>query len=144
MWYFISPRTNKYLKGDKTVRATAWGSWKTSSKDKNVRFNSRIVGTIKTLVFNISGTHRTDWVMHEYLLNDDKLAAKGVPQRSHIIIKLFEKSGLGPKIRDDYGAPYLEEEWRSEDEDEDENYLEQDCTEDGQHFGLLLKSFSQY
>ncbi|XP_056697429.1 NAC domain-containing protein 78-like [Spinacia oleracea] len=118
MWYFISPRNRKYQKGDKASRSTPLGSWRILSDDKKVRYNSRIVGTIKTLVFKIHGTERTDWVMHEYMLHDEKLAAKGVVQNSHVINKLFMKSGIGPRVRDDRGAPYLEEEWRSEDEDD--------------------------
>lgn len=64
-------------------RATDCGYWKTTGKDRSVLYNSEVVGWIKTLIFHSGRAprgERTNWVLHEYRLEDKNLADKGVAQ----------------------------------------------------------------
>lgn len=91
-WYFFSPLDRKYASRSRTNRATGKGYWKTTGKDRPVRRGGRVVGMKKTLVFHDGraphGT-RTNWVMHEYRLEDDELARSGIPQVDLDLSRLF-------------------------------------------------------
>nr|CAD1838808.1 unnamed protein product [Ananas comosus var. bracteatus] len=49
-------------------------------------------------------------------MEDEEVAAAGFQQSSYVLCKIFEKSGMGPKIGEQYGALFREEDW---DNDED-------------------------
>lgn len=100
-WYFFCPREKKYARGNRIQRATAGGYWKTTGKDRSVLCSGAVVGWIKTLIFHTGRAphgDRTDWVMHEYRLEDQGLADRGVPLVSHSlplsIIFSFTSSSL--------------------------------------------------
>jgi hypothetical protein len=116
-WYFFSMLDKKYSNGSKTNRATEKGYWKTTGKDREIRNGSRVVGMKKTLVYHKGRAprgERTNWVMHEYRLSDEDLKKAGVPQEAYVLCRIFQKSGTGPKNGEQYGAPYLEEEWEED------------------------------
>ncbi|KAM0856286.1 hypothetical protein ACQ4PT_049222 [Festuca glaucescens] len=113
-WFFFCPRDKKYPKGSRTNRATPNGYWKTSGKDREIVLNSRIVGLKKTLIFHEGKApkgNRTDWVMYEYKMEDESLASAGFSKDAYVLCKIFKKSGLGPRIGEQYGAPFDENEW---------------------------------
>ncbi|CAK8578984.1 unnamed protein product [Lathyrus sativus] len=117
-WYFFCPIGKKYGSGARLNRATEIGFWKATGKDRAVQQNNHTVGMIKTLVFHTGKAprgDRTDWVMHEYRLEDKDLADKGIVQDSYVICRVFQKEGPGPKNGAQYGRPFIEEDW-SDDE----------------------------
>ncbi|KAK9072069.1 hypothetical protein SSX86_008501 [Deinandra increscens subsp. villosa] len=117
-WYFFCPKAKKYSTGCRAKRATETGFWKATGKDREVKYNERIVAKIKTLVYyrgHAGKGERTDWVMHEYRMEDEQLASTGVVQDTYVLCKIFKKSGSGPKNGQQYGAPFNEEDWEEDD-----------------------------
>ncbi|XP_045791345.1 NAC domain-containing protein 17-like [Trifolium pratense] len=113
-WFFFCHRDRKYPNGGRCNRATTHGYWKTTGKDRNVMFNSRLVGVKKTLVFYLGRApngERTDWVMHEYTMDEEELKRCRDVKECYALYKLFKKSGPGPKNGEQYGAPFKEEDW---------------------------------
>ncbi|CAL9095469.1 unnamed protein product [Musa acuminata var. zebrina] len=129
-WYFFSPRDRKYPNGSRSNRATEFGYWKATGKDRTISQNSKATGNKKTLVYyhgRAPKGERTDWVMHEYTLDDQVLLSYDNVQDSYALYKVFMKSGPGPKNGEQYGAPFREEEWV--DEAPDESFKRQDNIE---------------
>ncbi|KAL2554795.1 NAC domain-containing protein 78 [Forsythia ovata] len=116
-WYFFSMLDKKYGNGARTNRATEKGYWKTTGKDRTVYHKSQIVGMKKTLVFHNGRApkgQRSNWVMHEYRLADLELQKAGINQDTIVLCRVFQKSGSGPKNGEQYGAPFMEEEWEDD------------------------------
>ncbi|KAJ8769135.1 hypothetical protein K2173_000910 [Erythroxylum novogranatense] len=118
-WYFFCPIEKKYAGSVRRNRSTDLGCWTTSGKDRKVYHNSVVVGTIRSLIFykgKSPNAERTDWVMHEYKLEGKEWAEKGIAQDMYVLCVIFNKDGLGPKNGAQYGAPFKEEDWDSEEE----------------------------
>ncbi|CAA0838910.1 NAC domain-containing protein 43 [Striga hermonthica] len=80
-WYFFSHKDKKYPTGTRTNRATASGFWKATGRDKVIYGSSRRIGMRKTLVFYTGRAphgRKSDWIMHEYRLDNNSLIASGV------------------------------------------------------------------
>ncbi|KAL8217730.1 hypothetical protein R6Q57_021103 [Mikania cordata] len=72
-WYFFSHKDKKYPTGSRTNRATNMGFWKATGRDKCIRNTFKKIGMRKTLVFyrgRAPHGQKTDWIMHEYRLDD--------------------------------------------------------------------------
>ncbi|KAG6479297.1 hypothetical protein ZIOFF_062760 [Zingiber officinale] len=106
----VNPVVVRVAGQNKALCPSVEGYWKTTGKDRPIRPGPRVVGVKKTLVFHAGraprGT-RTNWVMHEYSLEDEELTKSGISQ-------VFQKSGSGPMNGAQYGAPFLENEWEEE------------------------------
>ncbi|KAJ7537768.1 hypothetical protein O6H91_11G021600 [Diphasiastrum complanatum] len=120
-WYFFSARDKKYANGSRTNRATEAGYWKATGKDRAVKTGSRTVGMKKTLVFykgRAPHGERTDWIMHEYRLEDDG-SGKVKLQDAFVLCRVFKKNGFGPNnpentstsldVKDEVGATTTED-----------------------------------
>ncbi|XP_057963977.1 NAC transcription factor 56 [Malania oleifera] len=80
-WYFFSPRDRKYPNGARPNRAATSGYWKATGTDKPVLTSggTQKVGVKKALVFYGGKPPKgikTNWIMHEYRLADNKLSNK--------------------------------------------------------------------
>nr|XP_027091566.1 NAC domain-containing protein 17-like isoform X1 [Coffea arabica] len=116
-WFFFSPRDRKYPNGARSNRATRYGYWKATGKDRIIACNARDVGVKKTLVYykgRAPSGERTDWVMHEYTLDEEELKRSQAVKDYYALYKVYKKSGPGPKNGEQYGAPFKEEEWDDE------------------------------
>ncbi|XXG66872.1 hypothetical protein AAC387_Pa06g0348 [Persea americana] len=72
-WYFFSHKDKKYPTGTRTNRATAAGFWKATGRDKVIYTSFKRIGMRKTLVFykgRAPHGQKSDWIMHEYRLDD--------------------------------------------------------------------------
>ncbi|KAG0583714.1 hypothetical protein KC19_3G157600 [Ceratodon purpureus] len=110
-WYFYSARDRKYPNGSRTNRATEIGYWKSTGKDRCVK-STRSTGMKKTLVYykgRAPRGERTDWVMHEYRMEDKVYENLTGRQEPYVLARVFKKSGAGPKNGEQYGAPFVEE-----------------------------------
>ncbi|CAL4928719.1 unnamed protein product [Urochloa decumbens] len=106
-WYFFSPRDRKYPNGSRTNRATKSGYWKATGKDRKVNSHRRPVGMKKTLVYyrgRAPHGSRTDWVMHEYRLDERECETDTGLQDAYALCRVFKKTAPGPKIIEHYGA----------------------------------------
>ncbi|KAG8383694.1 hypothetical protein BUALT_Bualt04G0040600 [Buddleja alternifolia] len=104
-WYFFSPRDRKYPNGSRTNRATKAGYWKATGKDRKVSSQTRAVGTKKTLVYyrgRAPHGARTDWVMHEYRLDENECETPSGLQDAYALCRVFKKSLNCPKVVDHY------------------------------------------
>ncbi|EAZ35716.1 hypothetical protein OsJ_20006 [Oryza sativa Japonica Group] len=80
-WYFFSHKDKKYPTGTRTNRATAAGFWKATGRDKAIYSSSNRIGMRKTLVFykgRAPHGQKSDWIMHEYRLDDPSSASASV------------------------------------------------------------------
>ncbi|XP_057765215.1 protein SOMBRERO-like [Salvia miltiorrhiza] len=97
-WYFFSHKDKKYPTGTRTNRATAAGFWKATGRDKAIQMsNSRRIGMRKTLVFYTGRAphgQKTDWIMHEYRLDDDTAPPNEIQEDGWVICRVFKKKNL--------------------------------------------------
>ncbi|CAL5024553.1 unnamed protein product [Urochloa decumbens] len=93
-WYFFSYKDRKYPSGTRTNRATAAGFWKATGRDKPVLSSRpcRVIGMRKTLVFykgRAPNGSKTDWIMHEYRLQDNQHAPP--QEEGWVVCRAFQK-----------------------------------------------------
>ncbi|KAF5741956.1 protein BEARSKIN1 [Tripterygium wilfordii] len=108
-WYFFSHKDRKYPTGSRTNRATNAGFWKATGRDKCIRNSYKKIGMRKTLVFyrgRAPHGHKTDWIMHEYRLEDtdhDDPQAPGT-EDGWVVCRVFKKKNLFKVVGDNEGA----------------------------------------
>ncbi|KAB1212132.1 NAC domain-containing protein 74 [Morella rubra] len=102
-WYFFGPRDRKYPNGFRTNRATRAGYWKSTGKDRRVTCQNRPIGMKKTLVYYRGRAPqgiRTDWVMHEYRLDDKEFEDTSGIQDTYALCRVFKKNGICSEIEE--------------------------------------------
>ncbi|XP_062185497.1 protein BEARSKIN2-like [Phragmites australis] len=93
-WYFFSHKDRKYPTGSRTNRATTAGFWKATGRDKCIRTSYQKIGMRKTLVFyrgRAPHGQKTDWIMHEYRLEDVDDAQGGTSEDGWVACRVFKK-----------------------------------------------------
>ncbi|XP_062153251.1 protein BEARSKIN2 [Alnus glutinosa] len=96
-WYFFSHKDRKYPTGSRTNRATNAGFWKATGRDKCIRNTYKKIGMRKTLVFyrgRAPHGHKTDWIMHEYRLEDGDDPQGNSTEDGWVICRVFKKKNL--------------------------------------------------
>eukprot|EP00250_Pteridium_aquilinum_P024410 c29042_g1_i1 orf=240-1280(-) len=92
-WYFFSHKDKKYPTGTRTNRATTAGFWKATGRDKAVHSSCQRIGMRKTLVFyrgRAPHGKKTDWIMHEYRLEDKDYESKS-HEDGWVVCRVFKK-----------------------------------------------------
>ncbi|CAN6237733.1 unnamed protein product [Urochloa humidicola] len=97
-WYFFSHKDKKYPTGTRTNRATTAGFWKATGRDKAIFLGNagRKIGLRKTLVFYTGRAphgKKTDWIMHEYRLDDDN-AEVPITEDGWVVCRVFKKKSI--------------------------------------------------
>ncbi|XP_040994732.1 NAC domain-containing protein 89-like [Juglans microcarpa x Juglans regia] len=89
-WFFFSPRGRKYANGLQSKRTTELGYWKATGKGRNIKSGPNMIGTKRTLVFHKGRApkgERTEWIMHEYCMNE-------ISQDTLVVCQLRKNSGF--------------------------------------------------
>ncbi|KAK9279219.1 hypothetical protein L1049_012897 [Liquidambar formosana] len=100
-WFFFSPRGRKYPNGSQSKRATEFGYWKATGKERNVKSGPNLIGTKRTLVFHLGRApkgERTEWIMHEYCMD-------GKSQDSLVVCRLKKNSEFRLNETPNWGSP---------------------------------------
>ncbi|TVU46857.1 hypothetical protein EJB05_06429 [Eragrostis curvula] len=116
-WYFYHLKRRKYPTGLRAIRATEAGYWKATGKDREIHHDASsvpvLLGMKKTLVFykgRAPDGVKTDWVMHEYRLDDKgRVPCPAAGSNSHtkkpcssskeewVVCRVFQKSSCARK-----------------------------------------------
>ncbi|XP_062217327.1 NAC domain-containing protein 76-like [Phragmites australis] len=96
--YFFSHEDKKYPTGTRKNRATTAGFWKATGRDKAIFLCNagRRIGLRKTLVFYTGRAphgKKTDWIMHEYRLDDDNVEVP-VTEIGWVVCRVFKKKSI--------------------------------------------------
>ncbi|AEC10750.1 NAC domain-containing protein 43 [Arabidopsis thaliana] len=122
-WYFFSHKDKKYPTGTRTNRATAAGFWKATGRDKIIYSNGRRIGMRKTLVFykgRAPHGQKSDWIMHEYRLDDNIISPEDVTvhevvsiigeasqDEGWVVCRIFKKKNLHKTLNSPVGGASL-------------------------------------
>ncbi|XP_013628148.1 PREDICTED: NAC domain-containing protein 82-like [Brassica oleracea var. oleracea] len=121
-WHFFCPTSDKSCNGSGARnRVAVSGFWKHTGNPKDVTYKEEVVGKRNSFVYyrgmKRSSSTRTNWVMHEYKL-EDRTLEQSVRQDDFVICKIFEKPGTGHMNGSEYGAPFKDEDWIDEEDKE--------------------------
>ncbi|XVF83790.1 hypothetical protein PTKIN_Ptkin16aG0520600 [Pterospermum kingtungense] len=88
-WYFFTPRYRKYKNGSRPDRRAGDGFWKATGACRDIEYKGKVVGSKKTLEFYWGKQPRgdkTNWIMLEYVLNDDTPARESANYKGDMLI----------------------------------------------------------
>uniref|UniRef100_A0A2N9GNL6 NAC domain-containing protein n=1 Tax=Fagus sylvatica TaxID=28930 RepID=A0A2N9GNL6_FAGSY len=97
-WYFFTPRARKYRNGNRPNRAAGDGYWKGIEAERAIISDEEVVvGFGKTLVFyrgKAPKGDKTNWIMHEYRVNDpplDKSSDDDMRLDKWVLCRIYKK-----------------------------------------------------
>ncbi|XP_021900478.1 NAC domain-containing protein 43-like [Carica papaya] len=113
-WYFFSHKDKKYPTGTRTNRATMAGFWKATGRDKIIYSGFKRIGLRKTLVFykgRAPHGQKSDWIMHEYRLDDNTNETKGsasmgesMGEDGWVVCRVFRKKNYQKSMESPKGS----------------------------------------
>lgn len=136
-WYFFSHKDKKYPTGTRTNRATTAGFWKATGRDKAVHSNCQRIGMRKTLVFykgRAPHGQKTDWIMHEYRLEDGDFGSRG-NEEGWVVCRVFKKRNYQEKAHHSKGNLSEEEQPGSVAKAE---YIKRSCQENSSQTRIFV------
>ncbi|KAL8196313.1 hypothetical protein R6Q57_025313 [Mikania cordata] len=117
-WYFFSHKDKKYPTGTRTNRATAAGFWKATGRDKVIYSSLSRIGMRKTLVFykgRAPHGQKSDWIMHEYRLDDNTINSQDSVSGSNscdltqedgwVVYRVFKKKNYHKSVESSQRSP---------------------------------------
>ncbi|KAH7296084.1 hypothetical protein KP509_26G008300 [Ceratopteris richardii] len=107
VWYFFNSHDRRHSHSARINRTTSKGYWKATGKDRKVWSGSLCIGTKKTLIYyegRAPNGRRTDWIMHEYKLDED-FEKRSKVVCSATLCRIRKKGGPGPRNGEQFGAP---------------------------------------
>ncbi|KAH0907542.1 hypothetical protein HID58_039369 [Brassica napus] len=109
-WYFFCPLEKRQNSSTVINRATKEGYWKKTGDDKKIKRegDDELIGVVKTLVYHRGRSpkgNRTNWVLYEYRLVQNKLEID-----SYVVCRVIRKEHFGPSTECIY-APFSEQDW---------------------------------
>eukprot|EP00250_Pteridium_aquilinum_P035628 c9738_g1_i1 orf=509-2698(+) len=121
VWYFFNAQDKRQPHTARVNRITSKGYWKATGKDRKICCGPHTVGIKKTLIYyegRAPSGKRTDWIMHEYKL-DDEFEKRSKVVCATALCRIRKKGGPGPRNGEQFGAPILHEnEWGEDVEDD--------------------------
>ncbi|KAF8406088.1 hypothetical protein HHK36_008168 [Tetracentron sinense] len=122
-WYFFSHKDKKYPTGTRTNRATGFGFWKATGRDKVIYSSFIRIGLRKTLVFYAGRAphgQKSDWIMYEYRLDNstsDTNTSNSMEETTYedgwVVCRLFKKK-THHKTLDSTNSSWISTEMRTQ------------------------------
>lgn len=125
-WYFFSHKDKKYPTGTRTNRATAAGFWKATGRDKVIHSTGKRIGMRKTLVFykgRAPHGQKSDWIMHEYRLDDSTgdhtnvsnvMEEEAALEEGWVVCRIFKKKNLNKTLDKPLSSPSISADTRNQ------------------------------
>ncbi|KAJ6879686.1 NAC transcription factor [Populus alba x Populus x berolinensis] len=125
-WYFFSHKDKKYPTGTRTNRATAAGFWKATGRDKVIQSTGKRIGLRKTLVFykgRAPHGQKSDWIMHEYRLDDSAgdhtnvsnvMEEEAAQEEGWVVCRIFKKKNLNKTTDKPFSSPSFSADTRNQ------------------------------
>ncbi|KAH0898226.1 hypothetical protein HID58_047794 [Brassica napus] len=144
-WYFFSHKDKKYPTGTRTNRATAAGFWKATGRDKSIHLNSsKKIGLRKTLVFYTGRAphgHKTEWIMHEYRLDDNE---NEIQEDGWVVCRVFKKKNHFRGFQQEQDQDHHHHQYININSDHDHHHQHDTESNSNNHSSLISHSLDHH